>query len=207
MQSPMSILSVALLLAAGGAIATGASQNTSYVAIGNGEPAIWCAAGGHNYTPIGNPEDYDSLDGWLFSGEPECLVGDVVFGTEDDHAVNGVAVCVAGTTNGRDCGDHRGHPLQVTSNDIVGTPYLELRWDLCDATTPHCYAGGPGSYTETTAGCGAFQSQVPTNLARHWSSPTGTPSHFLWILIHGEHVEPASGTVCLGKSGTLTVAY
>lgn len=198
------IAAVLALALAGGAIASGASQNTSYVAK-NPPLTIWCGAGGHNYAPIGDPGDYDDELSWLFSGEPECLPGDALFGEEDDHGWGGAAFCVAGEINGNDCGDHRTHALLAQTTDALGSPLIRLSAEVCPADLPDCTTQQNTPDDVVTAeGCGTTGFDIPADMARHWQSPSDNPTYLVWALVHGAHVDPASGAVCVGSQGVIT---
>ncbi|MBW3582337.1 MAG: hypothetical protein KY455_04490 [Euryarchaeota archaeon] len=202
-------IAAALALAlAGGAVATGAQQNTNYVTAGYAATGIWCKDGGHNYAPIGDPGDYGSELAWLFSGEPECLPGDVAFGTEDDHAWMAAALCVAGEINGEDCGDHRTHDLLVTSNDAIGTPHLFISAETCDGTEEgDCTTQNNKGENVVAEGCGASGLPIPADMPRHWQSPADAPTYLIWTFIDGAFVDETSGAICLGSTGTITADF
>lgn len=212
-----------VLLASGGVMATGGNQNTEYVAVGaldGSDVAFWCAEGGHDYTPSGEPSDHgdtsdpverpeefmDAHDAWAMSGSPECLAGDVVFGTDDDHAFGAVGVCVAGTYRGRDCGNHRFHEFRAQANDIFGLPGVLLvaetcadRWTNCDSLT--------NDGAVTAFGCYQAELTIPENMARYWRTSLNEPAYFVWIYIRAGYTDETTGNHCWGASGSVYAQY
>lgn len=211
-----------LLILPTGALATGGSQNTAYIAgpsAGGQDIGSWCDAGGHDYLPVGVPGDYGETDlkrdphgyvqthtAWALSGEPECSASDLVFGTDDDAGVGKIGVCVAGTYKGRDCGDHRGHDLSASTNDVSGQPHLRIVVETCGEDQPTCDTLDADEEV-TGEACGATAIQLPSDIARYWRTPIDEPAYFVWIYVRTVHLDDSSGSICQGATGSMSVDY
>lgn len=146
-----------------------------------GAPWIWCEAGGHEYVPIGDPDDYSSPDGWAFSGEPECLAGDVAFGDEA-HGWGAIAIDVT---------DYLGGTLTVNVND-----------DNFDATSFYLYVPTTGDETASVWTCNAGTLPIPTDARPHWQDSEET--FFAWADIDTAWADVDTLEPCFGSTGVLT---
>ena len=150
---------------------------------------IWCSGEPHNLAPIGNPEDYDSVDGWAFSGEPECAGGDAqnaALGTSDEWAYAGFAWIIFPNEKGA-------FAVASTTDDAfgAGASYINLFASTTD---------GEGVSQE---GCGSQTLLIPQNIANHWQSSPDNPLFLMWASI------PPVGTtddlnVCFASQGDVT---
>ncbi len=167
------------------------TQTTSYVTAGHfattsagslnlAITGISCAAGGHEYVPIGDVEDYEDPLGWAFSGEPECLPGDVISG-DGTSAINMVAFEVQP--------EERGSEMTVTAND-----------ENFDATGM-MYINGDGDWVH---GCGAISGVVPEDLSQHWQSSDDNPYYIFWVRVYASYTNADTLETCFGSVGELT---
>ncbi len=171
------------------------TQVTTYVTARSGAQAagetvypgasIWCAAGGHNYAPIGDVEDYESPDGWAFSGEPECLAGDVISG-DGDSGINAAAYDIRP--------EEFGEQMTVTIDD-----------ENFDATLT--YFVGPESGDIEASGCGSMVFDIPDTLDPHWQSSIDDPRYILWIRVVAVHLDGDTLESCFGSTGTATAVW
>lgn len=163
---------------------------------------IACAGGAYPGLPQGDPDDHHDPLSWLFSGEPECVPGTVVFGEETGHGYGGGVFCVAGEWGGRDCGDHIGDTIRVTANDAVpvGRPPILLRLPGEDAE------GRP--VDASVEGCGSVEGVIPEPPTPHFPPDPNVPQAYLvWVKIANVRVDPTTTDVCIGTTGAVTGAY
>lgn len=147
---------------------------------------IWCAAGNHNLAPIGEPEDYSSPLGWLFSGEPECAFADAfneVREAQGEERVEWGAGGFAWVLYPEDFGQS----VIVSTNDDVTGPdntYLAVSW--------------PGFFDDSVAGCGPQTIQL--------GEPGVNPIYLMWAFIDVVGIEDDLN-VCLGTTGSITASF
>lgn len=191
------------------------TQTTEYVTARSGAQAagesaypgssIWCAEGGHQYTPIGSPQDYQEADpttvdpdhpgeaqenytfetlGWSISGEPECLAGDVVSGN-GDSGLNAAAYSVSP--------DEFGETITIsitdTNFDSTLTYFVNADGDIANQ------------------GCGSIEFVIPDDLGRHWQSTVEDPRYILWVRIVAVHMNGDTLETCFGSTGSATAVW
>ena len=154
---------------------------------------IWCSADNHNLAPIGNPEDYSSPTGWLFSGEPECSQNDALNAVngalgEDpaEGGVGGFAWIVFPSELGT-------LVVANTDDDLfgVGQSFFTL------------LATGTVSGDTTSGGCGPQSIVLPADLENHWQSSPTNPLYLFWAFIDVANATDDL-TVCFSSTGTIT---
>ncbi|MBW3582339.1 MAG: hypothetical protein KY455_04500 [Euryarchaeota archaeon] len=163
---------------------------------------IACAAGEYPAVPQGDPDDHSSPLTWLFSGEPECLPGSVLFGKENDHGWGGSVFCVAGEWKGRDCGDHVGHTIRITADDAVPDAKPPLLLYLVGED-----ADGR-AIDITVEGCGTVEGVIPVPEAPHFPPDPDVPQAYLvWVKVANVQVDATTTEICIGTTGVITGAY
>jgi hypothetical protein len=159
---------------------------------------IWCSEEEHSLIPTYDPplDDPGALEGWAFSGEPECAYSD---------AVN---VANEATGNERQSVGIGAAAWYLYPEDLGGLLQSSTDDDFFGADSSYQYVtasstDGPSSVSE---GCGTQTIDVPEDVPIHWQADPSDPYYLAWTGIDPVGVDEDL-SVCFASSGFVTAAF
>lgn len=188
----LAIIVMTLPLLAAPGHADGESRTTPYYGA-QGAVIVWCEAGGHEVISTEpRPDGPESIIAWLFSGRPECVPGDSVYGTEQGHGVGGMGYCVNADAPYDDCSEHRGHVFTASADDALGPAPLTLI-----VKTPHARVSWQS--------CGTVSGTIPQELHSRWGTIDAVET--VWVNVDAVRLDTDTLATCLGATGLLHATY
>lgn len=188
------------------------TEFSTYLPGAMGVTVVWCSADDHELTPTYDPplDDPESIDGWLFSGEPECAYSDALNAVNEQTGAERNATGIGGAAWYLDTDEFGGTIETAAEDDVFADIYMRITIDFCsteDGEEIPCPEVGSGEQFETTRaayeGCGTAEGDIPEHTAHHWQSAPGEEYYLAWTWIPEVGVTEELD-ICFSSSGIVS---